>query len=133
GAGVGEDLPDPVGGVFGVQGDVGGARAQDREEGDDMLDGAGQGEGDHVAGADGGVAQQVGEAVDPVGELGPGQVGGAVDEGGGVGVGGGAAGEEFGDRGRVLGDRRCDQRGAGGVGGVQGGDCGRCVGAGEPG
>ncbi len=61
--GVLEHVGDAVGGVVGVDGEVGGAGLEDGEDGDDEVGGAGQGEGDVLFGSDALVGEVVRECV----------------------------------------------------------------------
>ena len=63
--GVGDHEGKAVGGVGGVEGEVGGAGLHDGQQRDDQIDGAGQGDGDHRLGAGAGGDEEAGEAVGP--------------------------------------------------------------------
>ncbi len=88
GARVVDQLAQPLGRVRGVQGQERGARVHDRQQGDDRVGGARQGERDHVIGADPAGPQRAGQPVHPVGEVRRGQPVVTADQGGTRGVGG---------------------------------------------
>ena len=98
-AGVGEHEAEAVGGVVGIEGEVGGAGLEGGEECDEHVEGAGEGDADEGLGAGALGAQPVGKAVSAGVEIGVGEGGGGagVDEDGGrCGGGAGGAGLEIG-------------------------------------
>ncbi len=92
GCGVGEDVLQPVVRVGEVQRDVGAARADDGDQGDDLFQGARDGHGDPLARPGPGRAQGGGQFVLGVGQFAVGQgPGAAVEAALGDGGGGGVA------------------------------------------
>ncbi len=88
GGGVVEDVADSLGGVVGVDGDVGAAGADDGVEGDGEVDRARQDDGNPVAASNSGVEEDGGHGVDAGVELSVGDCYAAVvDQSDGVGCG----------------------------------------------
>ncbi|GAA3062741.1 hypothetical protein GCM10020000_52630 [Streptomyces olivoverticillatus] len=85
GAGVAHHERQPLGRVVEVDGQVGGARLEHREEGHYEVGAAAHADGDEVFGADAFGDEVVGEPVGALVELGVGEAGGAFGDGGGVG------------------------------------------------
>ncbi len=129
GGGVGQHVGQAVGRVVGVEREVGGAGLGDREQGDDQVDRAGQGEGDDGAGADAVGGQQTGQPVGAGAEFGVVESVLATTDGYGTRVGGGRGLEQLGQGGGRYGGGRCGDGPCGGGrcgGGRYGG--GRCLG-----
>lgn len=124
GPGVGEHKLDPRGRVVRVDGDVGGARPEHRDQGDDQFQGAGHGDRDEPFGPGAALGQLAGQPTGALGQFPVGQPG--VLEGHRDGVRGdaGLAVQQFGQGRRRWGHRGSgvlgEQRAA--FGGVQRGD-----------
>ena len=114
-----------------VQVHVGAAGAQHREQGDEHVQGAGQGERHDPLRADPVCAQEPGQPVDAVEELGPGHTAAVGNHGDSVRVVCSELVEQAGDERGVLVDRWCSGPGRGGAGEVEA--CHRSVGRGRSG
>ncbi len=90
-----QDVGGAIGGVLGVEGNVGGTGFQDGEEGDVDVGRAREPEGDKGAGGDALVAEVAGELVGAAIDFGVGEAGGGGVDGDGVGAVVGLGFEEF--------------------------------------